>query len=470
MGSTEMSKQAELIFIPSPGIGHLTSTLEFVQLLINRCNHLSVTILCIKFPLTPFSDSHIRSVLASKPQIKLIDLPQVEPPQFDITKSTEYYIWTFMENVKPHVKATLHSIVSSYSESNPVVGLVLDFFCLSMVDVGNELGIPSYMFLTSGVGFLSLALSLPKRQIEDVFNDSDPELLLPGFPDPVPPSVLPDACFNKDGGYFSYYKLAQRFRDTKGIIVNTFSEFEQCGVDALSDGETPPIYTVGPLIDLNPIPNPNLDKAQHDKILKWLDEQPPSSVVFVCFGSMGRFGPSQTREIALALQRSGVKFLWAMRAPPTTENAEKSLPEGFLEWMEGRGMLCGWAPQVEVLAHKAIGGFLSHCGWNSILESLWFGVPILTWPIYAEQQLNALMMREFGLAVELRVDYRIGRDFVKAEEIEKGLKQLMDRDNTVHKKVQEMKEMARKAVLKGGSSFISVEKLIDNMMVQELII
>ncbi|TKY56456.1 UDP-glycosyltransferase 71D1 [Spatholobus suberectus] len=269
MGGTEMKKNAELIFIPSPGIGHLNSSLEFAQVLINRNNHLSITVLCIKFPFTPFSDSYIRSVLAPQPKIKLIDLPQVEPPSQELLKSPEHYIWTFMESLKPHVKATIQNILSSYpnSESHPVVGLVLDFFCLSMVDVGNELGIPSYLFMTSNVAFSALILSLLNRQIEDVFNDSDPDLLIPGFPDPVPPSVLPDAAFNKDGGYAAYYKLAQRFMDTKGFIVNTFSELEQYAIDALSDGQTPPIFAVGPLIDLKGQPNPNLDQAQHDKIV-----------------------------------------------------------------------------------------------------------------------------------------------------------------------------------------------------------
>ncbi|XP_061347156.1 UDP-glycosyltransferase 71K2-like isoform X2 [Gastrolobium bilobum] len=438
MANTEMKKKAELIFIPSPGIGHLASALEFAQLLINRDKHLSITVLCIKFQYTPFSDSYIKSVLASQPQIQLIDLPEVEPPSQELLKSPEYYILTFMESLIPHVKATLQNILSSYpsSDSNPVVGLVLDFFCVSMIDVGNELGIPSYLFMTSNVGFLGLMLSLLNRQIEDVFNESDPELLIPGFSNLVPSSVLPDACFSKDGGYVAYYKLAQRFRDTKGIIVNTFPELEQYAIDALSDNQTPPIYAVGPLIDLKGQPNPNLDQAEHDRMLKWLDEQPPSSVVFLCFGSMGSFGPSQTREIALGLQRSGVRFLWAMRSPPTTDNAERKLPEGFLEWMEGKGMLCGWAPQVEVLAHKAI-----------------------------EQQLNAFrLVRELGLAVELRLDYRRDSALVMAEEIEKGLKQLMDRDNMVYKKVQEMKEMARKTVLSGGSSSISVRELIDNMI------
>ncbi|XLR30668.1 hypothetical protein HN51_050553 [Arachis hypogaea] len=458
------TNRAELIFIPTPGFGHLVSALELAKILINYDNDLSITILYIKFPFAPSADSHIKSVVSSWPQIKLIDVPEVElPPQEVLMKSVEHYILVFMESLKPHVKNTIQKM-SSYddSDSNPVIGLVLDYFCLPMVDVAKELGVPSYMFMTSNVGFTALNVALLERKIDDPFTDSDTDLLIPGISSPVPSNVLPSAAFNRDG-YAAYYKLAQKFKDTKGIIVNSFYEVEKHAIDALSDVKTTPIYAVGPLIDIKGHPNPKLDQMQHDKILKWLDEQPDSSVVFLCFGSMGSFGPSQTREIATALQHSGIRFLWAMRLPPNSDNTDRTLPEGFLEWMEGRGMICGWAPQVEVLAHKAIGGFVSHCGWNSILESLWFGVPTLTWPIYAEQQLNAFrMVKEFGLAVELRLDYRTG-SVVMADEIENGLKKLMDRDNVVHKKVQEMKNMARKAVLKGGSSFTSLGELINNM-------
>jgi hypothetical protein len=289
-------------------------------------------------------------------------------------------------------------------------------------------------------------------------------LNIPGLSNETPINVLPDACFSKDGGYFAYYKLAERFRETKGIIVNTFSDLEQHSIEALHDHDEkiPPIYAIGPLLDLKGTPNPNLDQSQHDLILKWLDKQPNKSVVFLCFGSFGfQFVPSQIREIALGLKNSGVRFLWSNRAEKNV------LPDGFFEWMEleGKGMICGWAPQVEILGHKAIGGFVSHCGWNSILESLWFGVPILTWPIYAEQQLNAFMMvKELGLSVELKIDYRRGSDVIVAGEIEKGLKSLMDSDNIVHKKVNEIKELARNAVVDGGSSFISIGKLIDDIL------
>ncbi|CAL5189618.1 unnamed protein product [Lathyrus oleraceus] len=451
-----MKKKSELIFIPSPGIGHLASSLQFAKLLIKTNNNLSITILCINLPNTPISDSYIKSVLNSQPQIHLIHLPQVESPPSELLISPPCYIKSLMHNLTPHVKSTIQTILLSHS--NHVVGLVLDVFCLSMIDVGNEFGIPSYLFLTSNAGFLGFMLSFQNRRIDDVFNDSDTELLIPGFTNLVPSSLLPNSAYSK-GGYEAYYNLAMRFNDTRGIIVNTFLELENYAIDALSTEKTPPIYTTGPLLDLKVQPNPNLDQAQRDVILKWLDEQPNKSVVFLCFGSMGiSFVPSQIREIAFGLKKSGVRFLWAVKSPP----------EGFLEWMEleGKGMICEWAPQVEILAHKAVGGFVSHCGWNSILESLWFGVPILTWPIYAEQQLNAFrMVKELELAVELRVDYRIGsKDVVMAGEIEKGLKNLMDRDNIVHKKVQEMKEMARNAVVNGGSSFISVGKLVSNMI------
>uniref|UniRef100_A0A2N9GHA1 Uncharacterized protein n=1 Tax=Fagus sylvatica TaxID=28930 RepID=A0A2N9GHA1_FAGSY len=231
------------------------------------------------------------------------------------------------------------------------------------------------------------------------------------------------------------------------------------------DGQTPPIYAVGPVLDLKCPPNPELDKAQGDNIMKWLDDQPPLSVVFLCFGSMGSFGADQVKEIALGLEGSGHRFLWSLRMPTPTPFADDVLPEGFLDRIKGKGMICsGWAPQVEVLAHKAIGGFVSHCGWNSILESLWHGVPIVTWPIYAEQQLNAFrMVRELGLAVEMRLDYRKGADLVLADEIERAVRGVMD-GIEVRKKVKEMGEMARKAVMEGGSSFISIGQLIEDMI------
>jgi hypothetical protein len=322
----------------------------------------------------------------------------------------------------------------------------------------------------SNAGFLGLMLYLPTRhnKVNSVeFSDANPPLLLPGFVNPVTAAVLPSAVFNNDGGYAAYIKLAQRFKDAKGIIVNTFTVLEQHGLLSFFDGQTPLIYAIGPMLDLKGQPNLGLDRAQHDSIMKWLDDQPPSSVVFLCFRSRGIFGATQVKEIAFGLERSGQRFLWSLWPPASLPSDNDILPEGFLEQIEGKGMICGgWAPQVEVLAHKAVGGFVSHCRWNSILESLWHGMPIVTWPIYAEQQLNAFkMVRELGLAMEMRLDYRSGGgDLVMADEIEKAVRGVMDGGSEVRKKVKEMGEKARKAVMEGGSSFASIGQFIDDMI------
>ncbi|CAL5323134.1 unnamed protein product [Camellia sinensis] len=479
---SEMMK-AELVFIPSPGIGHLVSIVEFAKRLIDRDDRFFITILLIKPSTLPNIDSFTNSLSASHPLIQLIDLPQLHPPNSpELAKSPKNYITLYIESFKPHIKHVLGNLIGSthsHPNSPRLVGLVLDFFCISMIDVGNELGLPSYLFLTSGAAFLGLMLYIPTRhdRVSTEFSESDPEFLIPGFINPVPPRVLPSAVFNKDGGYAAYLKLAKRFRDTKGIIVNTLLELESHAISSLCEGQTPPIYTVGPVIDAkgeaqNKLGSPG-SHSKNNNIMTWLDDQDPSSVVFLCFGSMGTFGAPQLREIAQALERSGHGFLWSIRLPPTTtpqgkvENPEEEmLPDGFIERTKGKGMVCGWSPQAEVLAHKAIGGFVSHCGWNSIMESLWNGVPLVTWPMSAEQQLNAFtMVRELGVAVEMRLDYRRGGDLVMADEIERAVRSVMVSDSDVREKVKEIGEKSKKALVEGGSSFNVIGRLMEDMLV-----
>ncbi|KAJ4833492.1 hypothetical protein Tsubulata_006661 [Turnera subulata] len=428
-------------------------------------------------PLLVFVDSNVKSLTASQPRIQVIDLPEVEPPPMEIfMKSPQYYVCEYIESCLPHVKYLVSKILSSAADStHQVVGLVIDFFCVSMIDIANEAGLPSFIFLTCNAGFLGLMMHLPKRhqQISSPCKMSDPdELLIPGIANPVSPRFLPNALFNEHGGYTSYVKLSQRFKDAKAIIVNTFAELEAYAVEYFAgdihDHQTPAVYPVGPVLNLKSPPHPDLDLAQWDKTIKWLDEQPQSSVVLLCFGSgSGSFSALQVKELALGLEQSGHKFLWSIRVPPSTgfKNPEEMLPDGFLERVQGRGMICGWTAQVEVLAHKATGGFVSHCGWNSILESLWFGVPIVTFPIYAEQQLNAFrMVKELGLAVELKSDYRIGGDLVMADEIARAVKLVMQSDDGgLGMRVKKMGDKARKAVMNGGSSFISITQFLNDI-------
>ncbi|XXG48975.1 hypothetical protein AAC387_Pa02g3281 [Persea americana] len=171
----------------------------------------------------------------------------------------------------------------------------------------------------------------------------------------------------------------------------------------------------------------------------------------------------------LGLERCGHRFLWSIRFDSSTDTGlEKVLPDGFLDRTKGRGLvLQSWVPQVAILGHVAVGGFVSHCGWNSTLESLWFGVPTLAWPLYVEQRHNAFqLVREYGLALELSMDYEID-GWVGAEEVERGVRCLMgesEEGQKVRERTKEMAEASKKAVEEGGSSYSTVELLAKKLM------
>nr|XP_009782250.1 PREDICTED: UDP-glucose flavonoid 3-O-glucosyltransferase 6-like [Nicotiana sylvestris] len=349
--------------------------------------------------------------------------------------------------------------------SPKIVGLVIDIFCSSMIYVANELGIPPYIFFTSDAGFLGfvLYLSVWHSQNGREFNLTDPDLYITAYTNLVPSNVLPTFAFNKEG-YTAFMNYGARFKETKGILISTFAELEPHAVNSLaSDPELPPVYTIGPHLDLAG------QKGREDnkeEIMKWLEDQPPSSVLFLCFGSMGTLEVPQLQELANAHEQTGVRFLWLIKMPIGSEYGkfDELLPEGFLISTKDRGMVCGWAPQ-----DKATAGFVSHCGWNSTLESLWHGVPMVTWPLYGEQQINAFqIVKDLELTVELRMDYRIGNNsdggIVRAKEIESAIRCIMDSENPVRKRVKEMRDKSREVLMEGGSSFVSLRLLLKTIL------
>jgi hypothetical protein len=354
-----------------------------------------------------------------------------------------------------------------------------------MIDVANEFGVPSYIFLTSGAASLGLqfyvqALHDEQKVDPTEFKGSDAELVMPCLANPLPAKVLPFFMLDKEWLPL-FVGLARRFRESKGIIINTFEELESHAIDSFSKakGNTPPVYPVGPILNLNRDDDCDEESDKYKDIKQWLDEQPLSSVVYLCFGSMGSFGADQVKEIACGLEQSGHRFLWSLRKPPPKGEMELHpsdytdprdvLPEGFLDRTTNIGKIIGWAPQTDILAHPSVGGFVSHCGWNSVLESIWFGVPIATWPLHAEQQLNAFMLIvELGLGVEIKMDYR--REFnwdgsenvISAGEIERGVRCLMELCDEKREKLKEMSGKSRKALENGGSSFTWLGRFIQD--------
>nr|QOI79385.1 UDP-glycosyltransferase [Rheum palmatum] len=462
-------KKTELVFLPAPAPGHLVSTVEFSKRLIARDARLTVTILVISSPFSRGAQTN------PSPGIRYVTLPQVDVPQHLMKDSIEHTISVYIASHAPHVR---DAVAALQTESTVhVAGLFLDMFCTPMIDVANELGLPSYVFFCSSAGFLGLLLHLPVHS-QPRFDETGLDVLIPSFQNPVPTRVLPRFGFN-ELGYKSFMDHAKRFGETKGIIINTYAELEPYALKSLLDAyDTAPVYAVGPVLDLRSQVHMPCDAAERARIMGWLDKQPDSSVVFLCFGSGGSFSEHQIREISKGLSQSGQRFLWSVRKPPTgglvkpTEYTETELRSvlGDEFWSlldEGeRGVVCGWAPQVEVLGHKSVGAFVSHCGWNSTLESLWFGKPMVTWPLYAEQQMNAFeLVKELGIAVELTLDYRLhSSEVVEAREVERAVRRVMDENNPVRYKVKEMAEVCRATLVEGGSSFVCVDRLISGFL------
>ncbi|CAH8313362.1 unnamed protein product [Eruca vesicaria subsp. sativa] len=466
-----MEKQeAELIFIPFPVTGHLLATIELVKLILShdpRRIH-TTTILQWGLPFLPQSDSDasLKSLAKSDSRIRIVTLPELQdpPPMEFFLKAPEAYILEFVKKMVPSVRGAVSTILSS----SRVSGIVLDMFCVPLMDVGNEFQLPSYIFLTCNAGFLSLVKHIPERhrRVKSGFDRSsgEEENLVPGFVASVPTKVLPLGLLTSES-YDTWVEMTGRFHEAKGILVNSSPCIETNAFgyfDRIPVNEYPPVYPVGPILCFND--RPVLDPLERDRVMTWLDEQPELSVVFLCFGSLRSLAATQIQEIAQALEIVGCRFLWSIR----TEYPSPSeiLPDGFMNRVSGLGLVCGWAPQVEILAHKAIGGFLSHCGWNSILESLRFGVPLATWPMYAEQQLNAFtMVKELGLAVEMRLDYVLADgEIVKADEIARAVRSLMEGEDVPRRKLKEIAEAAKEAVMEGGSSFVAIDRFIDRLI------
>lgn len=270
-----------------------------------------------------------------------------------------------------------------------------------------------------------------------------------------------------DPGLSYILKQVHASRDSKAsaLIINTFDSLEKDALKTISSlppYDSVPIYSIGPLHLLanEIIVDSNLKTEQPDECLKWLDSKQPNSVVFVNFGSWVAMTHEQLIELAWGLANSKQEFLWIIRNDLVSDDKAAVLPPEFVSEIEGRGMLASWCPQDQVLNHPSIGGFLSHMGWNSTLETVSAGVPILCFPISADQQTNCwFACTKWGIGMEIDND-------VKRDEVEMLVRELMEGEKGVEMKAKAMewKKNAEEAIRPGGSSFQNLDELLTNVL------
>uniref|UniRef100_A0A0E0HH33 Uncharacterized protein n=1 Tax=Oryza nivara TaxID=4536 RepID=A0A0E0HH33_ORYNI len=291
-------------------------------------------------------------------------------------------------------------------------------------------------------------------------------LRFPGMP-PIRTVDMP-ATLRGDESEVSKVRLYQfkRMTEAKGVLVNSFEWLQPKALKALAAGvcvpdkPTPRVYCIGPLVKAGK--KAEIGGERH-ACLAWLDAQPRRSV--------GAFPAAQLKELAHGLESSGHRFLWTVRSPPEEQSTspepdlERLLPAGFLERTKGRGMVVkNWVPQAEVVQHEAVGAFVTHCGWNSTLEAIMSALPMICWPLYAEQAMNkVIMVEEMKIAVSLD-GYEEG-GLVKAEEVETKVRLVMETEEgrKLREKLVETRDMALDAVNKGGSSEVAFDEFMRDL-------
>lgn len=258
---------------------------------------------------------------------------------------------------------------------------------------------------------------------------------------------------------------------SSGDIYNTSRAIEDKYIDLLAKEKatgTDKIWAVGPF---NPVslPERNQSSDDRDECLKWLDKQGlDNSVIFISFGSTCSLSDEQISEIAVGLERSGQKFIWVVRDGDRGnvfegEVRKPPLPEGYEERIRGKGLILrDWAPQLEILGHPSTGGFVTHCGWNSSIESISMGVPVAAWPMHSDQPRNAVLMTKvLGIGVVVR-EWARRDEVVSSDTVENVVRRLMasEEGEEIRKRAAEVGDAVRKSVINGGVSCKEMDSFI----------
>ncbi|KAF3439890.1 hypothetical protein FNV43_RR18168 [Rhamnella rubrinervis] len=451
------SEATHIAIFPTPGMGHLIPLLEFAKRLVHNHN-INVTFI---IPTDGSPTKAQKSSLDALPAA--IDYVFLPPVSFDDVPEGAK-IETLMSLTVVRSLSSLRESLKSLASRTKLVSLVVDLFGTDAFDVAKEFNLSPYMFYPSTAMALSLFIYLPKldETVSCEYRELPEPVRIPGCV-PIPGKELLDPVQERQNDAYKWLlHHTKRYRLAEGVMVNSFKELEPGAISALEDKEPgePPVYPVGPLVNMEPS-----SKVDESACLKWLDEQPHGSVLFVSFGSGGTLSSEQVNELALGLEASEQRFLWVVRTPnETVANAAYFsvhsqgdplyfLPNGFLERTKGRGLAVpSWAPQAKILSHGSTGGFLTHCGWNSTLESVVNGVPLIAWPLYAEQKMNAFMLaQDIGVALRPKAKEN---GIVGKEEIANVIKGLMEGEEgkRIRNQMKNLKDAASRALSEDGSS------------------
>ncbi|XP_015890471.2 UDP-glycosyltransferase 91A1-like [Ziziphus jujuba] len=401
-----------IAMFPWLAFGHMIPYLELAKLIAQKGH-------CISFISTPRNIDRLPRLPPNlSPFINFIKLPLPHqknlPPNAEATTDLPLDKVPFL---KKAYDSLLESITHFLQSSNPD-WLLYDFAAYWLPDIARNLGIPNANFSI----FIAAALSFVGPTSVPDYRKEPEEFAVPPKWVPFPTTV----AFR----LFEVLKLAgelngedddndnvsavERIKETLGgcdvIAVRGCMEFEPEWIHLLEDINRKPVLQVGMLPTRPTINDDDIDNDDYHKwkpMKEWLDLQKAGSVVYVAFGSEAEHSQAELNEIALGLELSELPFFWVLRSTRTYGSTR--LPDGFEERTRGHGFVCkSWAPQVNILGHDSVGGFLTHAGWSSVVESLQFGRPLVLLTYSNDQGINAKVLEEKMIGHIIERDERDG--------------------------------------------------------------
>ncbi|MBA0625197.1 hypothetical protein Godav_010425 [Gossypium davidsonii] len=311
--------------------------------------------------------------------------------------------------------------------------------------------------MESGCPIRLVQLQVPGKEVGLQDGVENVDMLVPGLTEKVEFTKAQLPLIRDESWKAIMEPLTEADKASYGGIINTFEELESAYVREYK--KIRKSWCIGPVSlshknELDTDKRGNKTSINKQECLKWLDSQEPNSVIYACLGSISTIKFPELKELGLGLEASDKPFIWVLRGKNATSNqVEKWIKEdGFEERTKGRGLIIvGWAPQVLILSHSAIGGFLTHCGWNSTIEGISAGVPLITLPLLGDQFCNqklVVQILKIGVNLGIEKPTMFGDEesgFILKKEVKNAIYQLIDEGNEGIERRKRAKEFGEKA-------------------------
>nr|UYE91527.1 putative glycosyltransferase [Anoectochilus roxburghii] len=484
------------LIVPFMEQGHMIPMLDLARLLASRG-------VLVTFVSTPVNLARIRPIAeratAAALPIRFIELsfPSVAAglpdgcENLDQISSPDLFL-PFVNALPLLQEPLLAHLRSSESAGWPMpTGIVSDNILPWAADLARSLDIPRIIFHGPSCFYL-LCYNLIQQNKADleaaIEAASGGPITIPGLPQPIWISKHQVVNTRYTGPGWSKFResVLEAGESADGVVLNSFAELEPWYLKTYREAINKPVWPIGPLSlykedSVVKAARGQASSVDNLQLFQWLDKQEAGSVVFVSFGSIAMNTAAQMMELGHGLEASGRPFVWVVKE--VAEGREAPVLEEWLagldKRLDGRGVLIrGWAPQAMILEHAAIGGFLTHCGWNSTLESVAAGVVMATWPHFADQFLNERLVVDvlgIGVAVGVKEPTIIGVEEtvvkVNRGEVERAVERLMGEGEEAEERrgrARELGEKARCAMEEGGSSWVGLQEVINYMSHQSM--